>query len=119
MQDGQSSFQFAKTLWSWGRMDNILSEGRKIESRRQLKRAIAFRSKRNVKIWKRNKRTPVSNHIDAQAGVSEWTQSEARKVYEKETRYEGCGLRKREKTRGERDRHETFQGRVAARNKTG
>ena len=26
----------AKTLWSWGRMDDILSEGRKIESRRQL-----------------------------------------------------------------------------------
>ena len=26
----------AKTPWSWGRMDDILSEGREIESRRQL-----------------------------------------------------------------------------------
>ena len=26
----------AKTPWSWGRMDEILSEGREIESRRQL-----------------------------------------------------------------------------------
>ena len=26
----------AKTSWSWGRMVDILSEGRKIESRRQL-----------------------------------------------------------------------------------
>ena len=29
---------FAKTPWSWGRMDDILSEGSKIESRRQLRK---------------------------------------------------------------------------------
>ena len=46
---------------------------------------------------------PVNDHIDERAGVSEWTRSEARKVYEEETRYEGCGLKKeREDERRER-----------------
>ena len=78
----------AKTPWSWGRMDDILSEGRKIESRRQLE--AIYRTN-----WKRNKRTPVNDHRRA-GGRSKWTRSEARKK-EKETRFEGCGLRKREK----------------------
>ena len=41
-----TDFGEAKTPWSWGRMHNILSEGREIESRRQLEEpAIALRSK--------------------------------------------------------------------------
>ena len=42
------TFILAKTPWSWGRMDAILSEGRKIESRRQLK--TRHRINRNAKL---------------------------------------------------------------------
>ena len=71
----------------------VLSEGRKIESRCQLKLslslAIAFRSKREVELEvefenETNKRTPMNDHIDARAGVrSKWTRSKALKVTKK------------------------------------
>ena len=50
----------AKTPWSWGRMDDILSEGREIESRRQLKAII------NQTNWKRKQARPRTT-IDARA----------------------------------------------------
>ena len=51
-------FFSAKTPWSWGRMDDILSEGREIESRRQLEKAI------NQTNWKRKQARPRTT-IDA------------------------------------------------------
>ena len=50
LQEKYNLRKSAKTLWSWGRMDDILSEGRKIESRRQLE--AFFRTN-----WKRKKST--------------------------------------------------------------
>ena len=54
--------KLVKTPWSWGRMDDIISEGRKIESCRQLNEKIAIASDRKTKIelnWKRNKSTSM------------------------------------------------------------
>ena len=50
--------RIAKTSWSWGRMHNILSEGRKIESRRQLRneREREKKAREIDRIWKRNKK---------------------------------------------------------------
>ena len=79
----------------------VLSEGRKIESRRQLKKTghcikIKTQSWKNWN-WKRNKRTPVNDHIDAWAGARNGLDLKLVRQKEKETRFEGCGLRKREK----------------------
>ena len=50
-------------------MLNILSEGRKIEPRRQLNLAIALKIEMQRKNWKRYKRWPVNDHIDVRAGA--------------------------------------------------
>ena len=70
----------AKTPWSWGRMHNILSEGRKIESRRQLQLAIALRSKtQSEKLETKQAHAREQPHRHA-GGRSKWTRSEARKA---------------------------------------
>ena len=53
-------------------MLNILSEGRKIETRRQLEKLaiVALRSKRKVEeLETTQERRPVNDHIDVRAGV--------------------------------------------------
>ena len=97
-------------------MHVILSEGRKIESRCQLKTGHRNKIETQTKIWKRNKRTPVNDHIDAWAGARNGLDLKlVRCEKEKETWYEECGLRKREKrvrerktSKGGRTRHEAF-----------
>ena len=70
-------------------MHDILSEGREIDPRCQLEPAIALRSKREERIWKRNRNARPRTTIDARNGrASVRAQSEVRKRQEKETRFE-------------------------------
>ena len=78
-------------------MDDILSEGRKIESRLQLEKlAIALRSKREVEKFGNEARAPARKRpLTRERARSNWTRSEAlKRHHEKETRFEGCGLKK-------------------------
>ena len=68
-------------------MHVILSEGRKIESRCQLETRHRNKIETRTKIWKRNKRTPVNDHIDAWAGARNGLDVKLVRC-EKETRYE-------------------------------
>ena len=63
-------------------MDDILSEGRKIESLCQLEQvAIAIRSKRKVEKFGNETRTPAHERpLTHERARSKWTRSEARKV---------------------------------------
>ena len=49
MKTDQTLGTYAKTPWSWGRMHDILSEGRKIESCRQLRNEKREREKKREK----------------------------------------------------------------------
>ena len=107
----------AKTLWSWGRMDHILLEGREIESRRQLRNFIGTN-------WKRKTGTPVNDHRRASALET--------RLDRKLVRCEGDSIQRmwieeRERNEIERERRRredvtdmkhSQEGRVAARNKT-
>ena len=64
---------YAKTPWSWGRMHDILSEGREIETCRQLE-AILIEQIGN------EKQARPRTTIDARAHSKNWTRSQARKV---------------------------------------
>ena len=96
-------------------MVDILSEGRKIESRRQLE--AIYRTN-----WKRNKRTPVNDHRRA-GGRSKWTRSEARKARKRDS-IRRMWIEKERETRGRKTSREDVidmkhsKKRVAARNKT-
>ena len=63
----QISTLFAKAPWSWGRMHNILScilsEGRKIESRRQLRKKERETSERKlIENWKQRRAFKMNDH---------------------------------------------------------
>ena len=77
----------AKTPWSWGRMYDILSEGRKIESRRQLEKLpIAIRSKRKVEELETKQAHARERPHRRAGGLSKWTRFEARKTKKKKKR---------------------------------
>ena len=76
----------AKTPWSWGRMDDILLDGREIKSRRQLEQFY-----RNELETEKQARPGMT--IDARARSK--TKLDLKLVRcEKETRFEGCELKK-------------------------
>ena len=104
----------AKTPWSWGRMVDILSEGREIESCRQLEQLIEKR------IGNGKTGAPVNDHRRASA-LENKTRSQARKAWtEQETWFEGCGVKReqQERRRGRTCKILSIQEtRVAARNK--
>ena len=96
---------WAKTPWSWGRMVDILSEGRKNESRRQLANSptrhhIKIKKRIGKMSWKRNKRTPVNDHRCA-GGRSKWTRSEARKASWKRDSIRRMWIEERERKKWE------------------
>ena len=74
------SLNTAKTPWSWGRMHDILSEGRKIESSRQLIPPSQKDQKTRGKIWKRYRTQARERPETRGRAFSEWTRSETRKV---------------------------------------
>ena len=98
---------WAKTPWSWGRTYGVLSEGRKIESRRQLEqyeKSNELETTQNAGPWTTTK-TRGRAFLD-------WTRSKALKWTKKRLNTRDVNWRKRENRAREREssvsRHEAF-----------